>query len=122
MAWRQAWHPEPKVQVLGLLWTMIAVTAYSASAEIVQGCPEGQQGIAAAEAAGAAAESSTPSLFQKQVLTCTLYNFTNPSAAACHVPDLSMRCRHLTSTMTKSSLWALEWSQQSAPHQLSRWS
>ena len=71
MAWGQAWHLEQKAMlVMGFLWTVLAITACHASAESVQGCPEGPQGSAAAEAAAAAgADSSTPSLFQKQVPT-----------------------------------------------------
>ncbi len=78
MAWVRAWRPEPNIHVLGLLWTVLAVAACAASAESIQGCPEGPQGIAAAEAAAAAgADGSTPSLFQKQVLSCTVYTARN---------------------------------------------
>ena len=70
MAWGQAWHLKPKaLRVLGLLWTVLSITACTALAESVRGCPEGPQGSAVAEAAAAAqADSSTPALFQKQVL------------------------------------------------------
>lgn len=69
MAWEQAWHLEQKAMlVMSFLWTVLAITACHVSAESIQGCPEGPQGSAATEAASAAgADSSTPSLFQKQV-------------------------------------------------------
>ena len=70
MAWGQAWHLGPKaLLVLGILLTVLSIRPCTTLAESVQGCPEGPQGSAAAEAAAAAqAGGSTPALFQKQVL------------------------------------------------------
>jgi len=71
MAGRQAWHLRQWVPaVLSLLCAVSVLAACTASAESVHECPDGPQGNAVAEAAGAAgSEANTPYLFQKQVLT-----------------------------------------------------